>query len=221
MAGISTQLEARLKQGCNELNLEFSDLTYKQLLTYLDLLIRWNKAYNLSSVREPLAMVTRHLLDSLSILPHVDQFECRQILDVGTGAGLPGMVLALANDRGQFTLLDSNGKKTRFLTQVCLELKLANVKVVNTRVENFQSRGGFDVILTRAFASLADTVTLVAPLAGQETRIMAMKAQLLNDELRSLPEHFVVESIKSLRVPGLDENRNLVIMIKNKQAGLI
>ena len=220
MAGISTQLEARLKQGCDELKLNFSDLTYKQLLTYLDLLVRWNKAYNLSSVREPLTMVTRHLLDSLSILPHVDQFEGRQILDVGTGAGLPGMVLALANDRGQFTLLDSNGKKTRFLTQVCLELKLTNVKVVNTRVENFQSQGGFDVILTRAFASLADTVTLVAPLAGQETRIMAMKAQLLNDELRSLPEHFVVESIKSLRVPGLAENRNLVTMIKNQQAGL-
>lgn len=214
MAGISTQIEARLKQGCDELSLDLSDLVYKQLLTYLDLLIRWNKAYNLTSVRDPLEMVTRHLLDSLSILPHVDQFEGQQILDVGTGAGLPGMVLAITNNSGQFTLLDSNGKKTRFLTQVCLELKLANVKVVNARVENFQAPEDFDVILTRAFASLSDMVILAAPLVSKNTRILAMKAQLLNDELTTLPEHFVVESIKSLRVPGLDENRNLVILVK-------
>lgn len=203
------QIEAKLKQGCGELGIDLSGLKYKQLLTYIGLLIHWNKAYNLTSVRDPLAMVSRHLLDSLSVLPYV---KGEQILDVGTGAGLPGMVLAIAKPDSQFTLLDSNGKKTRFLIQACLELKLKNVTVANTRVETFQNQKEFDVILTRAFASLASTAALLEPLLGKTTRIMAMKAQLLSDELTTVPEKFVVESINALQVPGLNEDRQLVVL---------
>lgn len=205
----SAQIKARLEQGCSELGIDLSDVKSRQLLTYIDLLVHWSKAYNLTSVRDPLAMVSRHLLDSLSVLPYV---EGEQILDVGTGAGLPGMVLAIAKPDSQFTLLDSNGKKTRFLIQACLELKLENVAVANTRVETFQNQKEFDVILTRAFASLATTAALLEPLLGKATRIMAMKAQLLNDELATVPEKFVVESINALQVPGLNEDRQLVVL---------
>jgi len=203
------EVELRLRQGCEQLNLNLSDLKYKQIIDYLNLLIRWNKAYNLTSVREPFEMVERHILDSLSVLPYV---EGQKILDVGTGAGLPGMILAIVNDEQNYVLLDSNGKKTRFLTQVSLELGLKNVVVENSRIEKYQFDEGFDVILTRAFASLSEMLKLTGHLLKSTTQILAMKAQILNDEITTLPEGFIVDSIEPLQVPGLSENRNLVIL---------
>ena len=205
------EIEFRLRQGCEQLELNLSDLKYKQILAYLNLLIRWNKAYNLTSVRDPFEMVERHILDSLSILPYV---EGQKVLDVGTGAGLPGMILAIVRDKQSYVLLDSNGKKTRFLTQVSLELELKNVVVENSRIEKYESNEGFDVILTRAFSSLSDMLTLTGHLLKSTSRILAMKAQILNEEITTLPEGFVVDSIKPLQVPGLKENRNLVICRK-------
>ena len=203
------EIELRLRQGCEQLNLDLSDIKYKQILAYLNLLVRWNKAYNLTSVRDPFEMVERHILDSLSILPFVDG---QKILDVGTGAGLPGMILAIVNEKQSYVLLDSNGKKTRFLIQVSLELGLKNVVVENSRIEKYQYDDGFDVILTRAFSSLSEMLKLSGHLLKPTTRILAMKAQILNDEITTLPVDFIVDSIKPLQVPGLDENRNLIVI---------
>jgi len=203
------EIEFRLRQGCEQIGLDLADSKYKQILAYLNLLIRWNKAYNLTSVRDPFEMVDRHILDSLSILPYV---EGQKVLDVGTGAGLPGMVLAIVKEDQDYVLLDSNGKKTRFLTQVCLELGLKNVVVENSRIEKYQYDDCFDVILTRAFASLSEMLELSGHLLKSTTRILAMKAHILNDEISTLPEGFIVDSVKSLQVPGLSENRNLVVL---------
>ncbi len=181
-----------------------------ELLAYLALLIKWNKAYNLTAVRDPDEMVSRHLLDSLSIVPYAEAGD--NWLDVGSGGGMPGVPLAILFPQKRLTLLDSNGKKTRFLTQVKLELKLANLEVVHSRVEAFRPESPFDGIVSRAFSSLEDFANWTRHLGGQETRWLAMKGVHPNEELAALPADFRVEAEHALAVPGCQGQRHLLIL---------
>jgi len=196
---------ALLETGLGELGLDGS--LADPLMIYLDELQKWNAAYNLTAIRNADEMVTKHLLDSLALLPHVGG----RLLDVGAGAGLPGIPLAIANPALDVTVLDSIGKKARFMRHAVRTLGLPNVTVVESRVESFQAESPFGMIISRAFASLADffngTEALLAP-GGQW---VAMKGKLDVKELADVPARFVIRGTHRLRVPGLDEDRHAVI----------
>jgi 16S rRNA (guanine527-N7)-methyltransferase len=179
-----------------------------QLLAYLDLLARWNRTYNLTAVRDPAEMVTRHIVDSLAVLPWVPG---GRLLDAGTGAGLPGIPLAIARPELQVTLLDSAGKKIRFLNHVCRELRLANAGPLQARLETYVAVTPFDAIVSRAFASLAAFATAARHLAGAAP-LLAMKGRYPEEELAALPDWVRLDSVEALAVPGLQEDRHLVIM---------
>jgi 16S rRNA (guanine527-N7)-methyltransferase len=200
-------IEQAIIDGCEGLNLQLPGGACARLAAYLALLERWNRAYNLTAVRDPEAMVVRHVLDSLSILPWV---EGPRVLDVGSGAGLPGIPLAIARPEYEFSLLDSNGKRTRFLTQVAAELRLNNVSVVRGRVEDYRPETLFNSIVSRAFATLADMVTDAGRLCAPAGRLLAMKGVFPDDELARLPPGYVVVGVYPLRVPSLDAERHLV-----------
>jgi 16S rRNA (guanine527-N7)-methyltransferase len=197
--------EARLLAGLVALKLD--PALAAPLLKYLGELVLWNKAYNLTAVRDPAEMVTRHLLDSLAILPHVEGRTC----DVGSGAGLPGIPLALANPALHVTLLDSGGKKARFLRHVQRTLPLGNVEVVEARAEKFQPPARFDSVISRAFGALAEFLAATAHLGAERGRWLAMKGKLDRKELASVPPAFRIEREVQLKVPGLDEERHLII----------
>lgn len=179
------------------------------LLRYIELLERWNRTYNLTAVRKPSDMVPRHILDSLSVLPWVGE---GRLLDAGTGAGLPGIPLAIMRPGLSLTLLDSAGKKIRFIHHVKRELELTNVEPVQARLEVFAQPRGFNVIISRAFTSLAGFAIAARHLCSHETRLLAMKGRRPDEELADLPAWLNVESVEKLSVPGLQENRHLVIM---------
>jgi 16S rRNA (guanine527-N7)-methyltransferase len=199
-------LRAPLQAGLATLDLPQAELA-ERLLAYLELLAKWNRAFNLTAVREPAEMLSRHLLDSLAILPWL---RGGRLLDVGTGPGLPGIPLALARPELQVVLLDSNGKKTRFLRQVRLELGLDNVEVVEARVEAYAADAPFDIITSRAFAQLRDFVALTRPLLAPGGRWLAMKGRLDENELTALADEHVKLEIHRLVVPGLDAERHLI-----------
>ncbi|AQZ94105.1 16S rRNA (guanine(527)-N(7))-methyltransferase RsmG [Halopseudomonas phragmitis] len=198
-----------LAAGAAQLDIALSPQQSSLLLGYLALLIKWNKAYNLTAVRNPDEMVSRHLLDSLSVLPFVTPGRW---LDVGSGGGMPGVILAIMRPDCQFTLLDSNGKKTRFLTQVRLELGLGNLEVVNSRVEAFAPKQPFDGVVSRAFSAANDFVALTRHLGTVKTRWLAMKGQYPEEELAALPLDFRVEQSTQLSVPGCQGSRHLLIL---------
>lgn len=199
----------QLSRGAEQMGIALSEHQAEQLLAYMALLNKWNKAYNLTAVRDPNEMVSRHLLDSLSVLPHVEQGRW---LDVGSGGGMPGVILAIMLPDSDFTLLDSNGKKTRFLTQVRLELGLDNMQVVNSRVEAFSPDRPFDGIVSRAFSSLADFTELTRHLSTPQTRWLAMKGLYPQDELQALADDFRVQCSIELSVPGSDASRHLLVL---------
>lgn len=178
---------------------------------YLDLLSRWNRAYNLTAVREPAEMVAKHLNDSLAVLPYV---HGTTVLDVGTGAGLPGLVLAMADPRLEVTLLDSNGKKTRFCEYAIDALGVDNARVVQSRVEDYRPGGAFDTVVSRAFASVPDFVRAAGALCAPDGRMLAMKGARPDDELAALPPGWVVEAVHALDVPGLEAERHLAVLRK-------
>lgn len=209
-------LNTELQQGATQLGIDLTAQQSQQLLAYLQLLHKWNKAYNLTAVRNPDEMVSRHLLDSLSILPFV---QGQRWLDVGSGGGMPGVILAIMQPETDFTLLDSNGKKTRFLTQVRMELGLTNLQVVHTRVEAFAPEVPFDGIVSRAFSSLADFTQLTRHLSHAATRWLAMKGQYPEEELAALPIDFEVLQSTELAVPGCQGSRHLLILRRQVQAG--
>lgn len=184
------------------------DARAKQLLNrYLQLLQRWNKVYNLTAVRDPAEMQSLHIADSLSVAPYLRGTTC---LDVGSGAGLPGIPLAIIQPQRQFTLLDTNGKKTRFMQQAVLELGLSNVTVIQTRVESWQPVGCFDAIISRAFASLQDFVTFTGKHACENGILYAMKGRYPDSELAELPSGWQVMAQHTLHVPDLDAERHLL-----------
>lgn len=189
----------------------------EKLLAFLRLLQHWNAAYNLTAIRDPLEMVTRHLLDSMSILPWV---EHGPVLDAGTGAGLPGVPLAIFRPELEFILLDSIGKKIRFLRQVRRELELHNIQPLQARLENHQPAQPYRTIISRAFASLSDFAEASRQLMTLDTRLLAMKGRDPQEELADLPGWLRVDSIEELAVPGLQEQRHLVIMSLTQKSGL-
>lgn len=199
-----------LAEGITELGLDLSEVQQSKLLDYLDLLLKWNKVYNLTAITDHRSGVVRHLLDSLAIVPYI---EGERLLDVGSGGGLPGIPLAIAYPNKQFTLLDSNSKKTRFLVQAKGELGLDNLNVVHSRIEEFSPERPFDMILSRAFASLKDIMTLTGRLLADEGRVMAMKGQIDAVELAEIPQGYQIEQRVELAVPGLkQEQRHLLVI---------
>ena len=170
---------------------------------------RWNRSFNLTAVRDPLAMVDRHLLDSLALLPFIPESGV-SILDVGSGAGLPGVPLAIMRRGNSVDLLDSNGKKTRFLFQVKTALSLANMAVRHARAEDWAPDNTYHVVVSRAFASLPDMVSCCAHLCDRNSRLLAMKGQVPSEELEALGPEVRVLAVHSLQVPGLVEDRHLV-----------
>lgn len=211
MSAVTSAHAAELARGAAELGVELSGQQQEQLLAYLALLIKWNQAYNLTAVRNPDEMVSRHLLDSLSVVPFVATAGDNW-LDVGSGGGMPGIPLAILFPERRFTTLDSNGKKTRFQTQVKLELKLGNLEVVHSRVENFRPARPFSAIVSRAFSSLADFAEWTRHLGDADTRWLAMKGQYPHEELAALPADFRVEAEHVLQVPGCQGQRHLLIL---------
>ncbi|AJJ58698.1 16S rRNA (guanine(527)-N(7))-methyltransferase RsmG [Yersinia pseudotuberculosis] len=184
-----------------------------QLIGYVELLDKWNKAYNLTSVRDPQQMLVRHILDSIVVNPHL---QGSRFIDVGTGPGLPGIPLAIVRPDAHFTLLDSLGKRVRFLRQVQHELGLNNIELVQSRVEAFTSEPPFDGVISRAFASLQDMLSWCHHLpAKPEGRFYALKGVRPDDELAVLPEDIVLESVIKLDVPELDGERHLIILKSN------
>jgi len=200
----------KLNQGLSALSLQLADEQIEALLKFVGLINKWNKAYNLTAIRDPLEMVTLHLLDSLAILPHI---KFPRAADIGTGAGLPGIPLAICLPDCHFTLVDSNSKKTRFVQQAVLELQLKNVEVVHSRVEQFKPQQLFSTVISRAFASMADIVDLTAHLLAEDGCLLAMKGQIPEQELAELSLDY---SVIPLNVPGIDAERCLICMEKGK-----
>ena len=204
-------LRQRLRAGLTALGLELDASVIERQLDYLDLLLRWNAAYNLTAVRDAGEMVTRHLLDSLAVLPFVSG---ESLADLGTGAGLPGIPLALAKPGLKVHLVDSNGKKARFLREAVRQLKLERARVEESRVEAVV--GKFDCITARAFATLSDMLALGGHLLADEGRWLALKGRFPQDELDNLPVGFQMEAVHRLEIPGLDAERHLVIIKRSR-----
>jgi len=191
------------------MGVDLTELTVQKLVDYLALLQKWNKAYNLTAIRDVDQMIALHLIDSLSTIPYI---QGDHIIDVGTGPGLPGMVLAICLPEKKFTLLDSNGKKTRFLTQVKMELGVDNATVANERVEQHALAGQYDHVISRAFASLQDMINWTLPLPKENGNFLAMKGVYPEQEIKELPSEVFVETVHSLTVPHVDAERHLVVM---------
>jgi 16S rRNA (guanine527-N7)-methyltransferase len=207
---IPANLEQVLLNGIAQMALEVPPEMQQKLLRYLALLHKWNKVYNLTAIRQPEKMVSHHLLDSLVVTPYLWPSNW---LDVGSGAGLPGLVLALMRPDWKFTLLDSNSKKTSFMQQAAIELGLRNVSIHCVRVENWKPEEKFDGIISRAFAEVAEFTTLTRHLLAQEGGWLAMKG-VPEQELERLPTGVMVEQVIPLQVPDLDAARCLVIIKK-------
>ncbi len=201
---------AKLESLLAQAEITLTDDQKQRLVLYVELLNKWNKAYNLTSVREPGQMLVRHILDSIVVNPHL---QGRDFIDVGTGAGLPGIPLAIVRPDARFTLLDSLGKRMRFLRQAQHELGLDNIELVQSRVEEYQPGVPFDGVISRAFASINDMLAWChhLPAAGQG-RFYALKGVVPTDELAALPATFVLEAVIELAVPQLQGERHLVVI---------
>ncbi|WP_147200438.1 16S rRNA (guanine(527)-N(7))-methyltransferase RsmG [Pantoea sp. MBD-2R] len=193
-----------------------SDQQKQQLVGYVELLHKWNKAYNLTSVRDPEQMLVRHIMDSIVVEPHL---QGSRFIDVGTGPGLPGVPLAIVRPDSHFTLLDSLGKRIRFLKQVQHELKLDNIAPVQSRVEEFSEEPPFDGVISRAFASLNDMLSWCHHLPGQNGHFYALKGVVPEEEIAALAEGFTLNRVVRLSVPQLEGERHLVIVNGKKSGG--
>jgi 16S rRNA (guanine527-N7)-methyltransferase len=202
-------VQSILERGLDTLEIDRDTEFTSKLLEYLVLLQHWNRAYNLTAVRDPEQMVVKHLLDSLAVAQYLPS-QAQRLIDVGTGAGLPGIPLALLNPQQHYDLLDSNGKKTRFLFQVKTALGLANMAVLHARVESWAPPQAYDVVLSRAFASLTDMVNGCSHLCSERGCFLAMKGQRPEDELVAVAAMCEVRHVYQLQVPGLEEDRHLV-----------
>lgn len=199
------------ERGLGEMRLSLTVSMVDAMLQYLEILQQWNKTYNLTSVRQPKEMITRHLLDSLAILPDIDG----PLADVGSGAGLPGLPLAIAKPQLEVTLIDSNRKRTRFLRQIVRTLALRNVDVVEERIETWHPKCEFSSVVSRAFGRLNIFVQVSAHLVAHDGRWLAMKGKLVPEELAELPEGYRIMNVKPLKVPGLMGARHLLFIARN------
>jgi len=199
-----------LKQGIKDLKLDLNDGQVDKLLDYLALLNKWNSVYNLTSVRDPMQMVTLHVLDSLAAVPAFK--DAQNVLDVGAGGGLPGMVLAISRPDMKVSMIDTVHKKTAFLNQVKAELELANVTVYTKRVEQLEVKTKFDVITSRAFADLSDFVNWSGHVLAEGGQFIALKGTAPAEERERLPEPWKVQKLEPLAVPGLEAERHLVFI---------
>lgn len=206
--------QTRLAAGLHQLDVRLTDQQQQQLLDYVALLDKWNRTYNLTAVRDPLEMITRHLLDSLALLPWLDHNE---LTDVGSGAGLPGIPLAIARPDLQVVSLDAVGKKIRFQQQAARQLKLQNFDACQTRVEAWQPSRPVKRLVSRAFASLSDFIVLTASWADEDARWLAMKGHLPRAEIEALPTGYACVAQKALQVPGLAEQRHLLWLAKTSE----
>lgn len=207
-------LSQALAKGIQELQLDLSEKQHEQLLDYLALLFKWNSVYNLTSVRDPMQMVTLHMLDSLAAVPAFT--GATNVLDVGAGGGLPGIVLAIARPDMKVSLIDTVHKKTAFLTQVKAELELRNVTVYTMKVEQLQVPDKFDVITSRAFADLSDFVNWSGHLLAQGGQFIALKGVAPPEEQERLPKEWKTTELRPLQVPGLQAERHLVFIRKSE-----
>jgi 16S rRNA (guanine527-N7)-methyltransferase len=199
----------QLAEGIGELGLVVAQEAQERLLAYLQLIVKWNRVHNLTAIRDIPAMVSAHLLDSLAVVPYL---SAQSILDIGSGAGLPGIPLALAWPQSKVTLLDSNQKKAIFLRQASIELGLQNVVVVCERVESWQTETPFDLVISRAFSDMAEFVRIADRLCQAGGTLAAMKGVYPLEELGRLPAGRVVRKVLPLQVPGLNAERHLVLI---------
>ena len=201
-------LSGDLRAGSESLGLDLQQSQYDQLIEYLQLLDKWNQVYNLTAIREKPQMLTHHLLDSLAVRPAL--VGCRKALDVGSGAGLPGIPLAIAMPESIWVLLDSSGRKTRFIRQAIAHCGIKNAQVVQARVQDYHAPDSLDYIVSRAYASLGDFCDSVAHLMSPDTRLMTMKTGLKQDEAITLDSDRFSYEEKFLQVPGIRDRRSLV-----------
>jgi len=201
-------LAGELRAGAETLGISLQQSQYDQLLEYLRLLQKWNRVYNLTAIDEPRRMLAYHLLDSLSLMPHLE--GAHKLLDVGSGAGLPGIPLAIAMPETLWTMLDSSARKTRFIRQALAHCGLRNAQVVQSRVQDYHAPDSLDVIVSRAFAPLAEFCNSVAHLMGRKTRLLTMKTGLKTEEAGQLDGRRFGFEEQSIKVPGIGESRSLV-----------
>lgn len=213
---------ARLLAGATEMGVALTEAQADKLLDYLDLLQKWNKAYNLTAVRERPAMLTQHVLDSLSIVPHLPPGD---LLDVGSGGGLPGIPLAILQPERSITLIDTVGKKVAFLRQAAMTLGLKNLSAVSDRIENWvppaAHEAGFAVITARAYATLATLVGQTRRLVAENGGWYAMKGVFPDAEMAELPSDVMVKAVIPLQVPGLGAERHLVLLAPANAAAVV
>ena len=205
----------QLKRGIIALGLTLERDIQQRLLDYIALIEKWNRVYNLTAIREPEKMVSHHLLDSLAVTPHL---HAKRVLDVGSGAGLPGIPLALAKPDTHVTLLDSNHKKTAFLNQAVIELKLNNAEICSERVEAWQTQDRFDVIISRAFSDMDEFVRITRHLLAPGGTFAAMKGLHPYEEIDKLPPGCIVQQVLPLAIPGVEGARHLVLIAQDEQA---
>lgn len=205
----------QLKRGLIALGLTLDRDIQQRLLDYIALIEKWNRVYNLTAIREPEKMVSHHLLDSLAVAP---QLHAKRLLDVGSGAGLPGIPLALAKPETHVTLLDSNHKKAAFLNQAVMELKLKNAEVCSERVESWQTQNRFDVIISRAFSEMGEFVRVTRHLLAPGGMFVAMKGLHPYEEIEKLPPGCKVRQVLPLAIPGLEGARHLVLIGQDETA---
>lgn len=209
-------LKAILESGAAELGLALGTRQIAQLLTLVSELLDWSARFNLTAIRAPEDIVRKHLLDSLAVLPHL---HGQRIADVGSGAGFPGLPLAIADPNRRFTLIEATGKKVRFIEHAVAEMELNNVAVVHARAESFRPPTRFDAAIARALASLADFIRVAGHLCVSDGRWFAMKGQLPSAELSALPRGWRALETRALRVPGLEAARHLVILQRAADSG--
>jgi 16S rRNA (guanine527-N7)-methyltransferase len=210
---MTESIREELQQGISQLSLPCSDSQLLSLLAYIDLLNKWNSAFNLLGSKELGSVVSRHILDSLSVSPYLD---AALIADIGAGAGLPGIPLAILNPDKHFVLIDSNGKKTRFMFQAKLQLSLDNISVENCRVEHYQSKRQIDMVMCRAFSTLADALTMLQPIFSDRCKLLAMKGQYPEAEIAQLPPGFELSKSVKLSVPGNESQRHLIEVMRKQ-----
>lgn len=210
-----TSLQQEIQQGCTALQIELTDTAAEKLAAFIGLLEKWNRVYNLTAVRDPHAMVVRHVLDSLVVLPFLTDGS---LLDVGTGAGLPGLPLAIARPELAVTLLDANAKKLRFVRQATFELGLGDVEVVQSRMQEYQPARSFDMVISRAVAKLSELYRQTVRLVRPGGRIFFMKGSLPAEEIQELAPDRETLHIECLKIPGLQAERHLLWMEKTLES---